>query len=218
MGTNETNWAPHLIKQGDKFVGSEVEAIDAIFKDSPFCIKWVHFPSLARVQQELKTGHIDITFAASFTKARAKYSHFTIAYRDGVMLLYKHKNAQNVTSLASLFGRGYSLAVNRGSFFGDEFETVKKQYPNQVVLTTDAITRFGLLNKRRVDYVIDDAGVAQYFAKHYNTIMPVKSIPPVNANGVHFMMSKQSITLAEVAVINSFIKKNKAVIEQIFSI
>ncbi|MCQ8890447.1 transporter substrate-binding domain-containing protein [Pseudoalteromonas carrageenovora] len=218
MGTNETNWAPYLIKQGDEFVGTEVDTVNAIFKDSPFCIEWVYFPSFSRVQQELKTGHIDITYAASFTKKRAEYAHFTTAYREEIMLLYKHEGAKDVTSLESLFDSDYSLAVNRGSFFGAEFEKVKKQYATQVVLTGDANKRFGMLNKKRVDYVIDDSIVAQYFAKHYNTVMPVKSTPPININGVHFMMSKQSTTLAEVAVINSFIKKNKAAIEQIYSI
>ncbi|MBQ4798658.1 transporter substrate-binding domain-containing protein [Pseudoalteromonas sp. MMG006] len=218
MGTNETNWAPYLIKQGDKFIGAEVDTVNAVFEGSPFCIKWVYFPSFARVQQELKTGHIDITYAASFTKKRAEYSHFTIAYRDEIMLLYKHEDAKEVTSLEALFNKGYSVAVNRGSFFGAEFEKIKKQYSNQVVLTSDANTRFGMLNKKRVDYVIDDSIVAQYFAKQYNTVLPVNSSPAININGVHFMMSKESMTLDDVAVINALIKNKKAIIEQIYTI
>ncbi|MDI3247027.1 MULTISPECIES: substrate-binding periplasmic protein [Pseudoalteromonas] len=216
MGTNETNWAPYLIKQGNAFVGAEVDTVNAVFKNSPFCIEWVYFPSLSRVQQELKTGHIDITFAASYTKERAEYSYFTDVYRDEVMLLYKHENAKDVINLAALFERGFIVGVNRGSFFGAEFEKIRKHYPNQIVLTADANTRFGMLNKRRVDYVIDDSVVAKYFAKRYSTILPVKTAPAINVNGVHFMMSKQSVTLDEVAVINGLIKNNKAAIERIY--
>jgi len=216
MGTNETNWAPYLIKQGNAFVGAEVDTVNAVFKNSPFCIEWVYFPSLSRVQQELKTGHIDITFAASYTKERAEYSYFTDVYRDEVMLLYKHENAKDVINLAALFERGFIVGVNRGSFFGAEFEKIRKHYPNQIVLTADANTRFGMLNKKRVDYVIDDSVVAKYFAKRYNTILPVKTAPAINVNGVHFMMSKQSVTLDEVAVINRLIKNNKAAIERIY--
>lgn len=216
MGTNETNWAPYLIKQGNSFVGIEVDAINTIFKNSPFCIKWVYLPSLSRVQQELKAGNIDITFAASYTKARAEYSHFTDIYRDEVMLLYKHKNAKDVDNLTTLFERGAMVGVNRGSFFGAEFEKLKKRYPNQIVLTSEANKRFGMLNKKRVDYVIDDSVVAHYFAKRYSPILPVKTAPAVNVNGVHFMMSKRSTTLDQVAVINRLIKNNKAAIERIY--
>lgn len=218
VGTNETNWAPYLIKQGNTFVGAEVDTVNAVFKNSPFCIEWVYFPSLSRVQQELKTGHIDITFAASYTKARAEYSYFTDVYRDEVMLLYKHKNAKNVVDLVTLFENGATVAINRGSFFGAEFEKIRKHYPNQIVLTSEAYTRFGMLNKKRVDYVIDDSVVAKYFAKRYNTILPVKTAPAINVNGVHFMMSKKTITLDEVAVINRLIKNNKAAIKRIYSL
>ena len=68
MGTNETNWPPYLVKQGDTFLGTEVDAVNAIFKDSKFCIKWTYFPSFSRVQAELKNGRVDITYAASYTK------------------------------------------------------------------------------------------------------------------------------------------------------
>lgn len=214
VGTNETNWAPYLIT----FVGAEVDTVNAVFKNSLFCIEWVYFPSLSRVQQELKTGHIDITFAASYTKARAEYSYFTDVYRDEIMLLYKHKNAKNVVDLVTLFENGATVAINRGSFFGAEFEKIRKHYPNQIVLTSEAYTRFGMLNKKRVDYVIDDSVVAKYFAKRYNTILPVKTAPAINVNGVHFMMSKKTITLDEVAVINRLIKNNKAAIKRIYSL
>ena len=218
VGTNEINWPPYLIKQGNTFVGAEVDTVNAVFKNSPFCIEWVYFSSLSRVQQELKTGHIDITFAASYTKARAEYSYFTDVYRDEIMLLYKHKNAKNVVDLVTLFENGATVAINRGSFFGAEFEKIRKHYPNQIVLTSEAYTRFGMLNKKRVDYVIDDSVVAKYFAKRYNTILPVKTAPAINVNGVHFMMSKKTITLDEVAVINRLIKNNKAAIKRIYSL
>lgn len=122
VGTNEINWPPYLIKQGNTFVGAEVDTVNAVFKNSLFCIEWVYFPSLSRVQQKLKAGHIDITFAASYTKARAEYSYFTDVYRDEIMLLYKHKNAKNVVDLVTLFENGATVTINRGSFFGAEFE------------------------------------------------------------------------------------------------
>ena len=31
MGTNETNWPPYLVKQGDTFLGTEVDAVKSYF-------------------------------------------------------------------------------------------------------------------------------------------------------------------------------------------
>lgn len=216
MGTNEVNWAPYIIKQGNKFVGIEIDTINTVFEDSSFCVSWHYFPSLLRVQEELKHGRIDITFAASFTEQRARYAHFSLPYRQETMLLYKHTEAASVDSLAAVFKKGYSAGVNRGSFFGEQFEQLRAQYPEQVVLTGDANKRFGMLNKKRVDYVIDDSIVAQYFAKKYVTVEQAKNVPPVNVNGVHFMMSKKSVSVSDVAAVNALIKKNQAAIAAIY--
>ncbi len=216
MGTNETNWPPYLVKQGDTFLGAEVDAADAIFKDSKFCIKWTYFPSFSRVQAELKNGRVDITYAASYTEQRAQYAHFSLPYRDEVMRLYKHKDSPDVTSLAELFSKKFTAGINRGSFFGNELEQLKTKYPTQVVLTAQANNRFSMLDKKRIDYVIEDSAVAQYFVKKHPSITQVKSITPININNVHFMLSKESLTLDDVATVNQLIIKNAAAIKLIY--
>lgn len=84
------------------------------------------------------------------------------------------------------------------------------------MLTSEADKRFALLNKKRVDFVVDDSLVAAYFTKNYAAILPVEQIVPVHVNNVHFIMSKKTITLNEVAVINRLIKNNKAAIKRIY--
>ena len=216
MGTNETNWPPYLVKQGDTFLGTEVDAVNAIFKDSKFCIKWTYFPSFSRVQAELKNGRVDITYAASYTKKRAQYAHFSLPYREEVMHLYKHKDSADVTSLADLFSQDFTAGINRGSFFGDELEQLKTKYSKQVVLTAQANNRFSMLDKKRIDYVIEDSVVAQYFVKKHSSISQVKTITPINVNNVHFMLSKESLTLDDMATVNQLITKNKAAIKSIY--
>jgi len=216
MSTNETNWQPYLIKQGDTFLGTEVDAVNTIFKDSAFCVKWIYFPSLLRVQEELKYGRVDITFAASYTEKRAQYAHFSSPYREEIMLLYKHKDSPDVTSLPAIFNYNHTTAVNRGSFFGDEFEQLREPFFKQIILTAQANNRFGMLDKKRVDYIIDDSVVAAHLAKKYNSILKVNSIAPININNVHFMLSKKSVSPAEVTAINQLIYKNKEAIKLIY--
>lgn len=216
MGTNETNWAPYLIKQDGQFLGIEVDVVNSTFYGSTYCVEWVYFPSLSRVQEELKNGRVDITFAASFTEQRAQYAYFSLPYREEIMLLYKHKDAPDVTTLPAIFNKSHTTAVNRGSFFGDEFEQLRQPFFKQVILTAQAKNRFGMLDKKRVDYVIEDSVVAAHFAKKYNSIMKVNSIAPIHINNVHFMLSKKSLLPADVTAINQLIYKNKEAIKLIY--
>ena len=73
-----------------------------------------------------------------------------------------------------------------------------------------------MLDKKRIDYVIEDSAVAQYFVKKHPSITQVKSITPININNVHFMLSKESLTLDDVATVNQLIIKNAAAIKLIY--
>ncbi len=137
-------------------------------------------------------------------------------YREEVMLLYKHAGSANISSLEQLFKKGLTAGVNRGSFLGHTFKTLSDKYNKQIVLTSDADKRFALLNKKRVDFVVDDSLVAHHFANKYTAILPVEQVAPINVNNVHFMMSKKTITLEEVNTINAHIVKNKAAIKALF--
>ncbi|WP_241764441.1 MULTISPECIES: hypothetical protein [unclassified Pseudoalteromonas] len=54
MGTNETNWPPYLVKQGDTFLGTEVDAVNAIFKDSNFVLNGLIFRAFRVFKLSLK--------------------------------------------------------------------------------------------------------------------------------------------------------------------
>lgn len=99
------------------------------------------------------------------TKRRSKFAYFSQSYRDEVMLLYKNTLSPNLSSIEQLFSQGFSIAVNRGSYYGEQFELLKKAYPKQVVLISTADKRFEMLNKQRVDFVIEDALSGLFFLK-----------------------------------------------------
>jgi len=216
VATNESYWPPYVILKNNTLGGVEIDVLKAIFKNSPYCLNFSVLPSSLRAFEELKQGRVDLIFAASKTADRAEYAHFTLPYRVEKMLLYKHASSPNVNSINALFKKSLTVGVNRGSVFGDAFEQLRTQYANQVVLTEESKKRFTLLNKQRINFLIDDSLVAQYFTKQYSNIMPAPLVEPINVNNVHFMLSKKTVTADDIAAINSYITNNKAVIERIY--
>lgn len=213
IGTNERYWPPYVVLKNEHLTGLEINIIKTIFKDSPFCINFTLLPNSLRALEELKHGRIDLMFSASKTRERQAYAHFSLPYREEVMLLYQHTDSATISSLEQLFKKGLTAGVNRGSFLGHTFKTLSDKYNKQIVLTSDADKRFALLNKKRVDFVVDDSLVAHHFANKYTAILPVEQVAPVNVNNVHFMMSKKTITLDEVNIINAHIVKNKTALK-----
>ena len=216
VATNESYWPPYVILKNNTLGGTEIDVLEAIFKSSPYCLNFSVLPSSLRAFEELKQGRVDLIFAASKTADRAEYAHFTLPYRVEKMLLYKHASSPNVNSINALFKKSLTVGVNRGSVFGNAFEQLRTQYANQVVLTEESKKRFILLNKQRINFLIDDSLVAQYFTKQYSNIMPAALVEPINVNNVHFMLSKKTVTTDDITVINSYIFNNKAVIERIY--
>ena len=216
VATNESYWPPYVILKNNTLGGTEIDVLNAIFKGSPYCLNFSVLPNSLRAFEELKQGRVDLIFAASKTAERAEYAYFTLPYRVEKMLLYKHADSPNLHSINQLFSQLLTVGVNRGSVFGETFEQLRLQYAEQVVLTSESKKRFGMLNKQRINYLIDDSLVAQHFTKQYSNIMPAALLKPINVNNVHFMLSKKTVTTDDIAVINSYIFNNKAVIERIY--
>ncbi|MEJ2913772.1 substrate-binding periplasmic protein [Pseudoalteromonas sp. C12FD-1] len=216
MGTNETNWPSNLTHLSSGYAGAELKVIKLIFNGADFCVKIQHTPSLSRIHKELKLGRIDFTFSASYTTERAEYGYFSEPYRLEKMKLFKHASNPDVNTLAQVFEQGFTLAINRGSYYGPEVAEYKKRFADQIVYTSHANNRADMVSKHRVDYSIEELRVASPFLKKYANMLMVKSIKNIYTNPVHFMFSKQSVTLQEVMTINKFILSKQADIDKIY--
>ncbi|MEI8640903.1 transporter substrate-binding domain-containing protein [Pseudoalteromonas sp. Hal099] len=120
VGAHDAFWPPYVMGISGQLQGKEVDALTIIFKDSPFCFEIKMLPNSKRAFTELRHGRIDIGWAASYTSERAKYAHYTKAYRTEVMRLYENKNNQHkVKNLADIFNQGLTIGANFGSYYGE---------------------------------------------------------------------------------------------------
>ncbi|MEL0641696.1 transporter substrate-binding domain-containing protein [Pseudoalteromonas aliena] len=217
VASHDAFWPPYVMGMSDIFKGTEVDALNIIFKDSPFCFKVELLPNSKRAFTEIRHGRIDLGWAASYTKERAKYVYYTDSYRTEVMSLYENKNnPHSIKSLADIFEQGLSVGANFGSYYGEEFEQYKTTYKKQIEYTSATSKRFEMLNKQRIDFAIEDSLVGDYFSKRGINLQLVDNIKYVNKNQVHLMLSKKTVSEAEVTIINKYINKNKAALKALF--
>ena len=119
-------------------------------------------------------------------------------------------------NLADIFNQGLTIGANFGSYYGEEFEQYKKSHKKQIEYTSATSKRFEMLNKQRIDYAIEDELVGNYLSKRGNSLMKAPTIPAINKDQIHLMLSKRTVTPDEVKIINVHIAKNKAALKALF--
>ncbi|MEG3758679.1 ABC transporter substrate-binding protein [Pseudoalteromonas carrageenovora] len=217
VGAHDAFWPPYVMGISGQLQGKEVDALTIIFKDSPFCFEIKMLPNSKRAFTELRHGRIDIGWAASYTSERAKYAHYTKAYRTEVMRLYENKNnTHKVKNLADIFNQGLTIGANFGSYYGAEFEQYKTTHKGQIEYTSATSKRFEMLNKQRIDFAIEDELVGTYFSKRAKNIVAMPNFKAINKDDIHLMLSKKTVSVDEVKVINQLILQNKAALKALF--
>ena len=217
VASHDAFWPPYVMGMSYVFKGTEVDALNIIFKDSPFCFKVELLPNSKRAFTEIKHGRFDLGWAGSYTDERAKYVYYTDNYRTEVMRLYENKNNQHsVKSLEDIFKQGFTVGANFGSYYGEEFEQYKTTYKKLIEYTSATSKRFEMLNKQRIDFAIEDELVGAYFSERGSYLKLVSNIEPVNKDDVYLMFSKKTVSVEEIAIINTHIKKNKAALRTLF--
>ncbi|MEL0649471.1 transporter substrate-binding domain-containing protein [Pseudoalteromonas agarivorans] len=217
VASHDAFWPPYVVGLNGQLQGSEVDALNIIFKDSPFCFEVKMLPNSKRAFTELRHGRIDLGWAASYTDKRAQFVHFTDSYRTEVMRVYQNKNnTHTVKSLADIFDQGLTIGANFGSYYGAEFEQYKTTHKSQIEYTSATSKRFEMLNKQRIDFAIEDKLVGAYFSKRANNVAVVPNFKAVNKDDIYLMLSKKTLSVDEVNVINQHILQNKAALKALF--
>ena len=213
-------WPPYAYKSQQTYKGIDMEITRLVLKTAGFCSEFIALPSASRGLAELKKGTVDLLTAASFNQQRAKYSHFSLPYRHERMRIFgRANNIFPSRTLAQLMLSDKTFVVNSGSYYGEEFDNLRKlpQYKDQIVPVKMINQRLSMLQAKRVDYMIDDevSGLYLIAKKGYSEI----SVHPyiVNDNPIHFMLSKKTVNSAQSQKIDDAIKQLETPIADIIT-
>jgi polar amino acid transport system substrate-binding protein len=217
VATHDTYWPPYIVSRGSVIEGSEIKALEIIFSDIDLCYSVIILPNSKRAFIEHINGRVDLGLAASYTQERAKYLRFSDSYRFEVMRVFGNKNNKhNVKTLADIFSQGLIVGAHLGSFYGPEIEKYKTTHSTQFVYTNSSSSRFEMLEKQRVDYIIEDALVGDFMINTHPNTYAVSSMSNVNLSSIHFMLSKKTTSLDDLEKINSQIKAKSAQLKALF--
>ncbi|MCQ8878811.1 transporter substrate-binding domain-containing protein [Pseudoalteromonas shioyasakiensis] len=213
-------WPPFVMIHGNDFSGIDIEITRQVFTEAGFCAEFIALPSSIRGLAELEKGTVDVLPAASFSKQRAQYSHFSLAYRHERMRLFWHEdNELSELDLASLMANNKTFVINSGGYYGQEFEQLTRQpsYNNLIVKVKMIEQRIYMLQAKRVDFMIDDELSGLYVIAQ-KQMTGIKLHPyVVHDNPIHFMYSKKTVTTAQSQKIDDAIVKLSGQIENIIA-
>ncbi|RZM80693.1 amino acid ABC transporter substrate-binding protein [Pseudoalteromonas rubra] len=204
-----TSWPPYVMYRDTVPYGLDIDITRRVFEKAQLCIDFVQLPSSARGITELSKGFIDILPSASFNTQRAEVAFFSQAYRRERMRLFtRKKTLKEVRSLTELFAAEHTFVANPGAYYGRELEQILKiaWYKERLLEVPSISQRMQLVNKKRVDFLIEDEFSGYYYIEELG--FEQMRIHPyvVNDNAIHFMLSRKSFNKQQINEINAAIE------------
>lgn len=211
-------WPPFVMVTSNGFNGIDIEITQTVLSEAGFCTEFIALPSSIRGLTELKKGTVDILPAASFSKQRARYSHFSLAYRQERMRLFGYEDTElSELGLSSLMANKKTFVINSGGYYGEEFEHLSNlaRYHDLIVRVKMIEQRLYMLRAKRVDFMIDDELSGLYMIAK-EQIKGITLHPyVVHDNPIHFMYSNKTVSTAQSQKIDDAIVKLQGVISHI---
>lgn len=178
-------WPPYSYLENGTYQGLDIDILELLLSKADLCWEYFSYPSSARAFKELENGRIDLVFAASWNRERESFASFTLPYRNETMVLFSHTDQEKEFD----FNLKSTVAVNRGSFYGNKFSDYRAQCDECIVEVNLTHQRFALLQNKRVDFSIEDelTGIqALNYGNFYNIAKRANNV--IHRNNVYYML------------------------------
>lgn len=201
----ENDFPPHLIQVNEQhWQGQTVELLQALAAKAQCQIKFVSSPWLRSLVQ-LKNGELDVISHLYKNSEREKDYYFLGPHHlEGIWLIGKPEQFKGVHQLTDTLALNPKprIAVLNGAYYGETFARTQRDanFAAQLVPISSIQDKLALLNAGRVDAILEDSSVLQYWQHHkaknaalYQPIVLVYQAP------VYFGFSKKTISAEQFA-------------------
>lgn len=201
-----------MVDAGGAPTGLDIDLVTAIFSTAGCRLKLINDMPGNRMQATMQTGQIDAQLAASDLPERHIYAWFSEPYRMEEIRIFARGGEAAIyhgASLTELASRGWRFLVPLSGWYGKELAALQPDLRRQKQLFTYTNYQVGanMLYHNRADLIIGDAVALPYTARQEN-LPDVESLPfVINADPVHLIFSKLTVSAADVATINIAIRK-----------
>ncbi|MCF2859243.1 transporter substrate-binding domain-containing protein [Pseudoalteromonas sp. SMS1] len=174
--------------------GLDIDIARLVFEHANMCIEFVRLPSAARSFAQLTKGVVDVVLMVSYTFKRKQWGYFSIPYRKERMRLFSlNQQSQPVLSLMSLLSGGATVGLSIGSYYGEEVKILARndRFTGQFIGISTIQRRIELLNKQRVNFIIEDEIIGNYLSLRLSERPIYRWAYPIHDNDVHFLLRKE---------------------------
>jgi len=218
-------WEPYQYRDSSgKLTGLDIELIEVIMKNAGCELKILLNVPWKRHLINVEQGLIDLAPDASKTEEREKYAYFSDPYRSEIVALYVKKgdsNKYSINSLSDLVGKKFNIGILRGSYYGEEFNSLMKNagFSKWVKSVNKTKQNFKMLEKNRIhgflgfppadDLLIKNEGFENKIERH--------PMPFISTGDVHLMFSRKSTSRKIVDEFDTSLKdlKKKGIFQNI---
>jgi polar amino acid transport system substrate-binding protein len=204
------DWPPYIYRDNAKKLhGLDVDLIDAITREA-HCKVIFSGPIPAKRQYfYLLDGSLDMQSAASATPERKSEVWFTRPYRREIISLFirqGEKSQFSITRLSDIAARDWRMIVPFNGWFGKDYAALRPHLLQTNRLSEYMSTDQGMrmLEFHRGDILLGDLLAFAYSAEQNHG--GIEALPiAANDEPVHLMLSKKTMTQADVAALNAAI-------------
>lgn len=204
----ETDFPPHIIKQGEQWSGLSVELMQKLAASVACKLEFVNSPWL-RALQLSEAGELDILSHLSFNIERQpQFAFIGPHHNEAIYLIGDPTQLPALTQLHQLaddtdLGR---IAVLHGAYYGEDFKQLssKPQLAQQLVVISSIQDKLALLRAGRVNAILEDISVLQYWQQQdYPQASMFQPLLKVYESPVYFGFSKKSLSAARIKALAS---------------
>jgi len=206
-------WPPYSVSGADGSpTGIDIELVRRIAREAGCTLELTKGIPSQRQQVYLREGKLDLQFAASDVPARHAFAWFSRPYRHEVIALFARPGEGGnypVRSLADLARSRWKVIAPDAGWFGAHFQTIRPLLQTQERLSTyrSSFHALQMLGGHRGDLLVGDYYALVHAARA--TGQPPLDVLPVTVNDepIHLMLSKTSLTMADLGAIDAAIER-----------
>ena len=207
------DYVPYQYTGSDgSLIGLDVDLIAGIMSEMGCRFEVRKLPP-KRAQLMLREGKLDLMAAASITAERHQYAHFSLPYRDEKIVMFARVEEApgfQDLDLKAAFDRNLIVAAGIGGWYGPEYGALKDSEAarKSLVLNNSTRARIRQLVSGRVTLVLADLYVGYHHAGALEAREKIIELPhALNSDPVHFMLSRATVTGAELDRFNAALQR-----------
>ncbi|WP_165602643.1 substrate-binding periplasmic protein [Candidatus Terasakiella magnetica] len=167
---------PYVIKDGTSLKGIDIDIVLAILKKMKQSAEINAYP-WKRLLASIKSGQCDVGFSLFDTEQRREYADyiFTVPLHYSTFSVFvRNDKAFNFNRITDFFGK--KIAHNRGFALSVGFEQAIADKKLERITFDNASNAVLMLERGRIDAIIDNEARFRYYLKKHNKLKHIKSL------------------------------------------